>query len=67
MLAAWRSEILGLLAVGLVLLLLGLFLGRTEVLLGAGLVAYVGWHLFNLVLLQRWISNGCWLVIAAIP
>ncbi len=58
MLAAWRSEILGFLAVGLVLLLLGLFLGRTEVLLTAGLVAYVGWHLLNLVLLQRWISNG---------
>ncbi len=58
MLRAWRSEFLYLLAAGLVLLLLGLILGRTEILLAAGLAAYVCWHLLNLVLLQRWISNG---------
>ena len=58
MLGAWRREFLHVLAAGLVLLLLGLVLGRTEVLLAAGLAAYAAWHLLNLVLLQRWISNG---------
>lgn len=58
MFSAWRKEFLCFLAVGLVLLLLGLVVGRTEILLGTGLAAYVAWHLLNLVLLQRWISHG---------
>ena len=58
MLRAWRNEVVCLLAAGLFLLLLGLMIGHAEVLLGAGLAAYLGWNLVNLVLLQRWIAHG---------
>ncbi len=58
MLRAWRNELLCVAAVGLGLLLLALFVGKVEVLLGAGLIAYLGWHTFNLMLLQRWVGRG---------
>ena len=53
MLKAWRDEFLCLLAAGLVLLSLGMVVGHTGMLLGAGLAAYFGWHLLNLFLLYR--------------
>ena len=56
MLRAWRNEVFCLLSAGLVLLLLGAILGHMERLLGIGLAAYLGWHLFNLALLYRWIA-----------
>ncbi len=58
MLGAWRNELFCLLAAGLVLLLLGLVFGSPEIFLGAGLAAYVGWHLLNLVLLHHWIAHS---------
>ena len=58
MLKAWRNEILCLLATGLVLLLLGMVVGRTGMLLGAGLAAYFSWNLLNLYLLHRWIASS---------
>jgi len=58
MLRAWRNELLCVAGVGLGLLLLALFVGEVEVLLGAGLIAYLGWHTFNLILLQRWVGRG---------
>lgn len=58
MIRAWRNESLCLLGAGLVLLLLGLVVGHAELILGAGLAAYVGWNFINLVLLQRWITQG---------
>ncbi len=58
MLKAWRDEFLCLLAAGLVLLSLGMVVGHTGMLLGAGLAAYFGWHLLNLFLLYRWVVSS---------
>ncbi len=58
MIRSWRNELICVAGAGLGLLLLGMFLGEVEILLGAGLIIYLGWHTFNLILLQRWAARG---------
>ncbi len=58
MIRAWQTEFICLLAAGLLLLLLGLVVGRPEITLGAGLAVYTTWHILNLVRLQFWIADG---------
>ena len=58
MLRAWRNELLCVGGLCLVLLLIAVFAGHTQALLGGGLIAYLGWHLYNFVLLQRWVIRG---------
>ena len=57
MIRAWRNELLAAAAGGAALLLLGLLLGETRLLLGLGLLGYLGWHLGNFLLLQSWIGR----------
>jgi two-component system phosphate regulon sensor histidine kinase PhoR len=54
---AWRRELLFVAAIGSALLLLGLLTGETRLLLGLGLLGYLGWHLGNFLLLQSWIGR----------
>jgi len=54
---AWRNEILCLVAVALVLTALGVLVGEVRLLLALGLLAYLGWHLVNFLLLQSWIAR----------
>ncbi len=58
MLRGWRNELCGVTGLGLVVLLLGLLIGHAQILLAVALVAYLGWHIFNLILLQRWVGHG---------
>ena len=58
MLKAWRNELLCVTGLGLALFLCGLVIGAEEILLGAGFAAYLGWHVYNLVLFQRWVDRG---------
>ncbi len=58
MIRAWRKELLFVAALVLALLLLGLLVGEVPLLLGLGLLGYLGWHLANLLLLQSWIGRG---------
>ncbi len=44
-------------AVGLALLLLGLLTGQTYLLLGLGLLGYLGWLLGNFLILQSWLGR----------
>ena len=57
MLRAWRNEIFCVLAIGLVVGLVGLAIGNVQGPLAIGAAAYFAWHLFNLILLQRWVST----------
>ncbi|MDJ0943272.1 MAG: phosphate regulon sensor histidine kinase PhoR [Kiloniellales bacterium] len=57
MIRAWRNELAFVAAVGLALVLLGLLFGGTRLLLGLGLIGYLGWHLANFLLLQSWIRR----------
>jgi len=55
MLRAWRNELICVALGGLALWFVGTLTGIGYILLGAGCIAYLGWHIFNLVRLQRWI------------
>ena len=57
MIRAWRNELLCVAAAALALVLLGLLTGYTYLALGFGVLVYLGWHLFNFVLLQLWIGR----------
>lgn len=57
MIRAWRTELFCIAAIALALLLLGLLVGETDILLGLGLLGYLGWHLANFILLQTWIGR----------
>jgi two-component system phosphate regulon sensor histidine kinase PhoR len=54
---AWRNELFCVAVIGLALLLLGLVIGDARLPLVIGLIAYLGWHLANLLLLQSWIAR----------
>jgi len=55
MLKAWRNEFLFVLAIGLVLGLVGVAVGNFQIPLAVGGGVYFAWHLFNLILLQKWL------------
>ncbi len=57
MIRAWRNELLFVAAGSSALLILGLLFGETRLLLGLGLLGYLGWHLGNFLLLQSWIGR----------
>lgn len=57
MIRAWRTELLCVAFIALALLLFGLLVGQTRLLLGLGLLGYLGWHLANFILLQAWIGR----------
>ena len=57
MLRAWRNEFVGVMGIGLIVLFLGVLVGHVQILLGAALIAYLGWHILNLVLLHRWVGH----------
>jgi len=52
-----RREILNLVAAGVFIVVLGRLTGLTLELLIAGLMAYLVWHLFNLVKLIKWLDK----------
>ncbi len=57
MIRAWSNELLCLAAIALASLLLGLLVGQARLALGLVLIGYLGWHLFNLLLLQAWLAR----------
>jgi two-component system phosphate regulon sensor histidine kinase PhoR len=54
---AWRAELVRVGLVLTLLLLLGLFIGATALLLFVGLTLYLGWHLFQIYRLSRWLDS----------
>ena len=54
----WLQEIWRILAMSAALVVLGLVTGELAWFLLIGLVIYLGWHLYNLYLLQRWLQEG---------
>lgn len=54
----WLQEIWRVLAMSAALVLLGLTTGELAWFLLIGLLTYLGWHLYNLYLLQRWLWEG---------
>ena len=57
MLKVWLKEIACVAILGLAAFVAGTFLGLGLVFLSATLVLYLAWHLFNLILLQSWLSS----------
>ncbi len=57
MIRAWRNEIVCVLALAAALLLPGLLLGNFRLPFLLGFLGYLGWHLFNFLLLQTWIAR----------
>ncbi|WP_428605305.1 phosphate regulon sensor histidine kinase PhoR [Sedimenticola sp.] len=54
---AWRSELVGVGFIALLLIPLGLGTGYLIPILWAGLTLYLGWHLYQLYRFTRWISK----------
>ncbi|MDJ0951141.1 MAG: phosphate regulon sensor histidine kinase PhoR [Alphaproteobacteria bacterium] len=57
MIGAWRKELLLVAGVAALLWIIGRAIGQPGPLLAAGLIGYLGWHIFNLVLLQLWLRR----------
>ncbi len=57
MLKAWRNEGVCVLAIGSIVALVGLAIGQVWVPLVIAATVYFLWHLFNLILLQRWVTR----------
>ncbi len=58
MLKAWRNELICVALAGLALGLVAHVIGIGPWLLAAGAAVYLGWHVANLIRLQRWIARG---------
>jgi len=58
MLRAWRNELIFVALIAVVLGLVGQATGFRTWLLAGGAAIYLGWHIVNLVRLQRWIARG---------
>ncbi len=54
----WLQELWRILVMFVLLLVLGVVFGAVAWFLLAGLMIYLGWHLYNLHLLQRWLTEG---------
>lgn len=54
----WLKELWRVLAMFGALFALGLVVGHVAWALLAGVIIYLGWHLYNLYLLQRWLREG---------
>ncbi len=57
MIRAWRNELLCLAAIAAVALVVGLLMGEARLLFALTLLGYLGWHLFNFLLLQAWLAH----------